>query len=169
MGGSDAEFRAPRSELDRAEAQAAQGKHDDVHLRSCKAVAGYQITATDGDIGHVESLLMDEETWAINCLVVNTSNWWLGHQVLITPKWIRDVSWFSDPNSWQGERYGSGVPVSRPWRAALASAWYFARKASRASSSSSSRSSSALCAPWVARMISSSFTWIASVSRFCVF
>ncbi len=94
-GGSDAEFRAARAELDRAQAQAAQGKHDDVHLRSCKAVAGYHILATDGDIGHVESLLIDEETWAIRYLVVNTSNWWVGHQVLITPKWIRDVSWSS--------------------------------------------------------------------------
>ena len=91
--GSDAEYRALRSELDRAQAHA--GKHDDLHLRSCKAVAGYHIMATDGDIGHVESLLIDDETWAIRYLVVNTSNWWLGHQVLITPKWIRDVSWSS--------------------------------------------------------------------------
>jgi hypothetical protein len=24
---------------------------------------------------------------------VDTSNWWLGHQVLIAPKWIQYVSW----------------------------------------------------------------------------
>jgi hypothetical protein len=29
---------------------------------------------------------------------VNTSNWWLGHQVLIPPQWILDVSW-SDANA----------------------------------------------------------------------
>lgn len=24
---------------------------------------------------------------------MNTSNWWGGHQVLISPEWIQDVSW----------------------------------------------------------------------------
>ena len=54
---------------------------------------GYHIQATDGDIGHVEGLLVDEETWAIRYVIVDTSNWWLGHQVLIAPQWIQDVSW----------------------------------------------------------------------------
>src|SRR5688572_9933378 len=40
---------------------------------------------------------------------------------------------------------------------------------SRSLSSSSSRSSSARCAPSIERISSSSFTWIASESRFCVF
>jgi len=39
-------------------------------------------------------MLIDEESWAIRYLIVNTSNWWLGHQVLIAPEWITDVSWF---------------------------------------------------------------------------
>ena len=25
---------------------------------------------------------------------METSNWWLGHQVLIAPQWIDDVNWF---------------------------------------------------------------------------
>jgi uncharacterized protein YrrD len=74
-------------------AHAAQHQHDDPHLRSCKAVMDYHIEATDGDIGHVQGMLVDEETWAIQYLIVNTSNWWLGHQVLIAPQWIKDVSW----------------------------------------------------------------------------
>ncbi len=74
-------------------ADAAQHQHDDPHLRSCKAVMDYHIEATDGDIGHVQGMLVDEETWAIQYLIVNTSNWWLGHQVLIAPQWIKDVSW----------------------------------------------------------------------------
>ncbi|HET7633432.1 MAG TPA: PRC-barrel domain-containing protein [Burkholderiales bacterium] len=74
-------------------AEAVRHQDDDIHLRSCKAVMGYHIEATDGDVGHVESLLVDEKTWAIRYFVVNTSNWWLGHQVLIAPQWIQDVSW----------------------------------------------------------------------------
>jgi hypothetical protein len=66
---------------------------DDGHLRSCRAVIGYHLHATDGDIGHVEDLLVDDHTWAIRYLVVNTSNWWGGHQVLIGPRWIEALSW----------------------------------------------------------------------------
>ena len=71
----------------------AQHRDDDTHLRSCQAVMGYHIEATDGDIGHVQGLLVDEETWAIRYMIVNTSNWWFGQQVLIAPPWIKSVSW----------------------------------------------------------------------------
>jgi uncharacterized protein YrrD len=68
-------------------------KPDDCHLRSCKAVTGYHIHAKDGDIGHLEDLLVDDRTWALRYLIVNTSNWWVGHQVLIAPRWIEEMSW----------------------------------------------------------------------------
>jgi hypothetical protein len=67
--------------------------NEDQHLRSCEAVTSYHIHATDGDIGHVDGFLVDERTWAIQYLIVNTSNWWLGHQVLIAPAWFEEVSW----------------------------------------------------------------------------
>ncbi len=76
-----------------ARADAAEHYDDDLHLRSCKAVMEYHVMAADGDIGHVQGLLVDEETWAIRYLIVNISNWWLGHQVLIAPQWIKEVSW----------------------------------------------------------------------------
>jgi hypothetical protein len=66
---------------------------EDQHLRSCEAVKGYHIHATDGDIGHVDGFLVDERTWAIQFVIVDTSNWWLGHRVLIAPAWFEDVSW----------------------------------------------------------------------------
>jgi uncharacterized protein YrrD len=65
----------------------------DSHLRSCAAVTGYHVRATDGDIGHVTDFLVEEDTWAIRYLVVDTSNWWLGHEVLVAPAWIQEVSW----------------------------------------------------------------------------
>ena len=76
----------------------AHGTHatstpDDCHLRSSNAVIGHHIEATDGDIGHLEDLLVDDHTWAIRYLIVNTSNWWGGHRVLVAPHWIKDVSW----------------------------------------------------------------------------
>lgn len=68
-------------------------RNDDPHLRSCKAVVGYNLHARDGEIGHVDGFLIDEDTWAIRYLVVNTSNWWMGHQVLIAPAWVTGVDW----------------------------------------------------------------------------
>lgn len=76
-----------------AEAAAVDDQGDDPHLRSCKAVIDYHIQATDGDVGHVQGMLVDEETWAMRYLIVNTSNWWLGHLVLVAPQWIQGVSW----------------------------------------------------------------------------
>ena len=63
------------------------------HLRSCNAVLHYHVHARDGEIGHVHGLLVDEETWSVRYMIVNTSAWWLGHELLIAPPWIRNVSW----------------------------------------------------------------------------
>ena len=65
----------------------------DHHLRSCHEVRGYDIEAKDGAIGHVEDFIVDAETWEIRYLIVNTSNWWAGKKVLISPFWIQRVSW----------------------------------------------------------------------------
>jgi len=77
------------------EAQAAfhRERGDDPDLRSCRAIAGYHLQASDGEIGHVEGFVVDDESWAIRYLVVNTSDWWLGHKVLIAPPWIHDIRW----------------------------------------------------------------------------
>jgi len=49
--------------------------------------------ASDGEIGHVTDFLIDETTWAIRYLVIETSHWWNGHKVLIAPEWIIKVHW----------------------------------------------------------------------------
>lgn len=103
------------AEAARAEADAAQARNEerlreqeqerenengnrhetaaDPHLRSCNAVVGYDIEAADGEIGHVEGLLVDEESWAVRYLVISTRNWGFGHDVLVAPQWIKRVSW----------------------------------------------------------------------------
>ena len=75
--------------------QAPQRDKEDPHLRSCLAVTGHHIHTIDGAIGHVSGFLIDDRTWAIRYLVVATSNWWIGHQVLIAPLWIDAVDWSS--------------------------------------------------------------------------
>ncbi len=65
----------------------------DPHLRSTKAVSGYHIHAVDGEIGHVEDFIIDDETWEILYLIIDTQNWWFGKKVLISTRWIERVSW----------------------------------------------------------------------------
>jgi uncharacterized protein YrrD len=69
------------------------GKAWDPHLRSTHDVDGHHIQAADGEIGHVEDFILDDETWAIRYLIIDTRNWWPGKKVLISPKWIESVSW----------------------------------------------------------------------------
>lgn len=89
---------AAEAEMDQARADADASAHsdDDPHLRSCKAVIGYHVAASDGEIGHVEGMLVDDENWALRYLVVNTSNWWMGHSVLIAPQWIKGMNWSAE-------------------------------------------------------------------------
>jgi hypothetical protein len=35
----------------------------------------------------------DDAAWTIRYLVVNTSDWWLGHQMLVAAPWITDIDW----------------------------------------------------------------------------
>ena len=67
--------------------------HNDPHLRSCAAVSGYHIQATDGGIGHVDDYLFDDDTWSIRYLIIDTRNWLPGKRVVISSEWVDRVSW----------------------------------------------------------------------------
>lgn len=65
----------------------------DPYLCSTNDVSGYHVQATDGEIGHVDDFIVDDKTWAIRYLVVDTGNWRSGKNVLVAPRWIERVSW----------------------------------------------------------------------------
>ena len=65
----------------------------DPHLRSTKSVTSYHIHATDGEIGHVEDFIVDDESWSIRYVTVDTKNWWPGKRVLISPRSVREIDW----------------------------------------------------------------------------
>jgi hypothetical protein len=77
------------------EAMAARIRREstDSHLRSGEAVTGYNIEAADGEIGHVDGFVVDDEAWAIRYMEVATRNWWPGKKILLSPAWIERVSW----------------------------------------------------------------------------
>ena len=66
---------------------------DDPHLRSVNAIRNYHIEATDGSVGHVEDIVVDERSWAVRYLLIDTTNWWPGKKVALPPRRIRKVSW----------------------------------------------------------------------------
>jgi len=100
---------------------------DNPHLRSSASVTGYHIQATDGDIGHVEDFLIDDQSWAIRYLIVDTSNWWAGTKVLVAPAWIDKVDWAGSKVHVSVTRaqirnspaYDSAHPVERSYEARL--------------------------------------------------
>lgn len=65
----------------------------DPNLRNTIDVRGHHIKATDGEIGHVEDFIIDDETWEIRYLIIDTKNWWGGKKILISPWWIDRISW----------------------------------------------------------------------------
>ena len=66
------------------------------NLCSTQEVVGDHIQARDGEIGHVDDFLIDEASWRVDYLVVDTSNWIGGKWVLIAPTTLKGIDW---PNS----------------------------------------------------------------------
>ncbi|MGZ7075397.1 MAG: PRC-barrel domain-containing protein [Candidatus Angelobacter sp.] len=44
-------------------------------------------------MGHVEDFIIDDETWTIRYLVIDTQNWWPSKKVLVSPQWIEQINW----------------------------------------------------------------------------
>jgi hypothetical protein len=83
----------PKTGRERPAVRPTRKKRGDPDLRSTHDVSGHHVEASDGEIGHVEDFLIDDETWAIRYLIVDTKDWLPGKKVLISPKWIERVSW----------------------------------------------------------------------------
>jgi len=109
--------RIPKQEL------SATQEKEDPNLRSTKEVQGYRIHACDGEIGHVEDFIMDDQDWTIRYLVVDTRNWLPGKKVLVSPEWIENISWadsevqvdLSREAVKESPKYDPSAPVNREY------------------------------------------------------
>jgi len=69
------------------------------HLRSTLALSGYQnftgykIQTSDEVIGHATDFIMDDKSWAICHLVVETGHWFSRREIAISPKDIERISY----------------------------------------------------------------------------
>ena len=66
---------------------------DDLHLQSTQALSGYPIQTGEGAIGHVIDFIMDDESWTICHLVVETGHWYSHKEIVISPKHIDRISY----------------------------------------------------------------------------
>lgn len=63
------------------------------HLRSVKRTSGFDVHASDDQLGEVEDFLVDDATWTLRGLVINTGNWYSGNKILISTKSIKKIEW----------------------------------------------------------------------------
>ncbi len=59
-------------------------------LKNASELIGMTLEATDGKVGKVKDLLIDERWWTIRYLVADTGTWLSEHQVLVSPLMIVD-------------------------------------------------------------------------------
>lgn len=78
---------------DQIEAQRQPHRRDDKHLQSTKAVTGYGIHATDGEIGSVNGFMVDDKSWVVAQLTVEAGHWYAGKEILIPPTAIDRISY----------------------------------------------------------------------------
>lgn len=64
----------------------------DSQLRSTYEVIHSHVLATDGDVGHIDDLLVDDADWGIRHVVLETSSGWAGRKVLVDPARIVAVN-----------------------------------------------------------------------------
>ncbi len=74
-------------------AAGAGGDDNDNHLRSATEVLGYAIHARDGEIGSLEDFTFDDETWTVQHLVVDTTSWLPGGEVIVAPTFVTRIDW----------------------------------------------------------------------------
>jgi len=66
---------------------------EDPHLRSAWDLVDYKVWATDGEVGRLEGLIMDEASWHLGYLDVKAGDWLHGRSVLIPTRWVKSISW----------------------------------------------------------------------------
>lgn len=96
-------------------------------LRSAEEVIGYHIQAQDGEIGHVEDMILDDKHWSVRYMVVDTRNWLPGRKVLVSPEWADAIHWsdrmvtvnLSRAEVKDSPEYDPSAPVNRDYEMRL--------------------------------------------------
>jgi hypothetical protein len=66
---------------------------DDKRLRSLSEILGYELHAADGTAGTVCGLMLDDTSWAISDISVDTDRWYVGREVLVATTDVERISY----------------------------------------------------------------------------
>ena len=69
------------------------GAEAESRVKSALVIKGFHIQAADGDLGHVDDFFIDDQSWQVRYLRIDTSNWIGGKPVLVPPVRARRVKW----------------------------------------------------------------------------
>jgi sporulation protein YlmC with PRC-barrel domain len=89
-------------------------------LRRLRYLDKRDVSATSGEeVGQVDDSYFDDEKWTIRYLIVDTSDWLGGRNVLIAPEWTEHIEWsvrrlYLDATSDQSVRAEPGDPAGSP-------------------------------------------------------
>ena len=86
--GGDIRVDLTREQISRCPAPASSE-----NLRSSAEVIGCGIEARDGVVGQVADLVVDDETWEITDVLVDSRQWLPGKLLLISPEVIERIDW----------------------------------------------------------------------------
>jgi len=76
------------------EKESSEGKKKgDPCLRSVREVTGYQVEASNGEVGHIEDFIAEDDPWMVRYIVVNLGHKMGEKKVLVSPKWVEKTDW----------------------------------------------------------------------------
>jgi PRC-barrel domain len=62
-------------------------------LINSKELNGFSVHAEDGELGTIEELYFDDDTWGVRYLIVQTGGWLGGRSVLVSPISVLNADW----------------------------------------------------------------------------
>lgn len=68
-------------------------EYEEGDLRSTVEMMGAYVEAQDGSVGHVEDFILDDESWTIRYVVIDTEGWWSGKHVLAPVDLVESLGW----------------------------------------------------------------------------
>ena len=66
-------------------------KRPGAHLRSMREVLGYRVHSTDGEVGTIEDLIIEDTLWGVHHAIIALSQ--PPRSILLSPESIRSISW----------------------------------------------------------------------------
>jgi uncharacterized protein YrrD len=65
----------------------------DKHLRGTREILGYDVQTAEGPVGTVSGLMLDDTSWAVQQMAVDTGHWFSGKEILISTTDVESISY----------------------------------------------------------------------------